>query len=202
MLFNEFLFPFCQRLMSVAFLGSAALRKGRGGPWSVARPPREAFCFCSAGLSFNLVASLFLTMTGRVAERSGKSRAYEVCSKKAHQRTEFRAHDQTGGLPDRAGPSPGGRPSPAVNPHSLSMTLAGRKRKGLEDENQMAERLPAHKRVRGEHNREMCQRRGSVPIPAAHPGPAPEWISKKRGEKVLRNLFCLAAALGVHTEIA
>ncbi|OXB51557.1 hypothetical protein ASZ78_014792 [Callipepla squamata] len=155
-----------------------------------------------AGLSFNLVAFLFFMMTGRVSERNGKCRANEVCSQKAHRRTEFRAHDQSRGLPCRAGPSPVGRPSPAVNPHSLSMTLAGRKRKGLEEEKQMSERLPAHKRVRGEHNGEMCQRRGSVSVPAAHPGPAPEWISKKRGEKVLRNLFCLAAALGVHTEIA
>ncbi|OXB50910.1 hypothetical protein ASZ78_015518 [Callipepla squamata] len=165
-------------------------------------PTVQAFCFCGAGLSFNLVASLFLMMTGRVAERRGKSRVNEICSKKAHRRTEFRAHDQSRGLPDRTGPSPGGRPSPAVNPHSLSMTLAGRKRKGLEDEKQMAEWLPAHKRVRGEHSGEMCQRRGSVPIPAAHPGPAPERISKKRGEKVLRNPPCSAAALGVHSEIA
>ncbi|OXB74033.1 UNVERIFIED_CONTAM: hypothetical protein H355_003096 [Colinus virginianus] len=139
---------------------------------------------------------------GRGTETNGMSHVNAVCSEKAHRRTESRAHVQTRGLPCRAGPSPGGRPSPAVNPHSLSKTLAGRKHKDLEEEKQMAEQLPVHKTVRGEHNREMCRSGDSVLAPAAHSGPAPEWISKQRGEKVLWNLPCSAAALSEHTEIA
>ena len=77
-----------------------------------------------------------------------------------------------------AGPRSGGRPSPAVCPRCVSMSLAGWKRKGLDKEKQTAAQLPDNKRVRG-------QSRDSVLAPAAHPGPATSQSCKQRGKKVL-----------------
>ena len=83
-----------------------------------------------------------------------------------------RDHLQAGGLPVTAGPSSGRRPSLAVCPRSVSKTLAGGKRKGLDEEQQAAAQLPANKRARG-------QSTGSVPAPT------PPRSSKQRGKKVL-----------------
>lgn len=100
-----------------------------------------------------------------------------------------------GGLPGTAGPSRGERPSPAVDNHSLSKTMAARKRKGVEEEEQKAELWPAKKQVKVERDGEKAQSphqsRGGVPAPATHPGPAPApterfRTSKRRGRKVLQ----------------
>ncbi|XP_019466291.1 zinc finger CCCH domain-containing protein 11A-like [Meleagris gallopavo] len=99
---------------------------------------------------------------------------------------------QTGGLPGTAGPSTGGRASPAVDSHPLYKTMAARKRKGVEEEEQKAELWPAKKLVKVKHNGEKAQSphqsRGGVPAPAAHPGPAPAltgqfWTSKQRARQ-------------------
>ncbi|XP_052535357.1 zinc finger CCCH domain-containing protein 11A-like isoform X2 [Tympanuchus pallidicinctus] len=90
-----------------------------------------------------------------------------------------RARLQAGGLPTAAGPSSGRRPSPAVCPRSVSQSLAGGKRKGLEAEQQTAAQLPANKRAR-------AQSGGSVPAPAAQPGPAAARSSKLRARRQQR----------------
>ena len=125
------------------------------------------------GLSFNLVASPFPIITERGAEPNGK-----IYAKAVQEVLLERAHLQAGGLPTTAGPSTGGRPSPAVCPRSVSNTQAGCKRKALEEGKPTAAQLPSNKRVRGPSG-------DGVPAPAAHPGPAAARSSKQRGEKVL-----------------
>lgn len=130
----------------------------------------------SVGLSLNLVASPFLILTGRGAEPNGK--------------IYVKARLQAGGLPGAAGPSAGRRPSPAVDHHSFSKSMAARKRKGVDEEEQKAELGPAKKQVKVERNGEKAQSRGGVPAPAARPGPAPApterfRTSKLRGKKML-----------------
>ncbi|XP_048785823.1 uncharacterized protein LOC125686151 [Lagopus muta] len=95
----------------------------------------------------------------RGAESEGK-----IDPKAVQEVLSGRARLQAGGLPPSAGPSSGGRPAPAVCPRSVSESLAGCKRKGLEEELQTAQ-LPACKRARGQSG-------GSVLAPAAQPGPA------------------------------
>eukprot|EP00076_Gallus_gallus_P036580 XP_025002118.1 zinc finger CCCH domain-containing protein 11A-like isoform X2 [Gallus gallus] len=102
----------------------------------------------------------------------------QVHSERSCQQAAAQAPHQAGGLPRRAGPSTGGRPSPAACPRSVSNTLAGCKRKGLEEEEPTAAQLPTNKRVKGQSG-------DSVPAPAAHPGPAAARSSKQRGEEVL-----------------
>ncbi|XP_021247618.1 zinc finger CCCH domain-containing protein 11A-like [Numida meleagris] len=143
--------------------------KGRDGD-GPSLPPRkrmESACLWNgAGQGGKRKAS-----AERGAEPNGKiyvKTVEEVCSGGARL--------QVGGLPGRAGPSSGRRPSPAVDIYSFSKTLAGRKRKGLEKEEQKAELLPAKKQVKGGRSGEKAQRvhqsRGGVPAPPAHPGPA------------------------------
>ena len=115
---------------------------------------------CSLGLSFNLVASPSLIVTVRGAEPNGK-----IYVKAVQEVLSEGARLQAGGLPMPAGPSSGGRPSPAMCSRCVSKSLAGCRRKGLDKEKQTATQLPGNKRVRG-------QSRDSVPAPAAHPGPA------------------------------
>ncbi|XP_031468134.1 zinc finger CCCH domain-containing protein 11A-like, partial [Phasianus colchicus] len=100
----------------------------------------------------------------------------QVCSERACHRAAAEAPLQAGGLPRRAGPSTGGRPSPAVCPHSDSKAQAGCKRKGLEEGRPTAAQLPAKKRARGQSG-------DSVPAPAAQPGPAAARSSRQRGEQ-------------------
>lgn len=97
----------------------------------------------------------------------------QVHTERASQRSASQAPLQAGGLPRRAGPSTGGRPSPAVCPRSISNTLAGCKRKALEEGKPTAVQLPSNKRVRGPSG-------DGVPAPAAHPGPAAARSSKQR----------------------
>jgi len=123
--------------------------------------------------SFNVVASPFPIITERGAEPNGK-----IYAKAVQEVLLERAHLQAGGLPTTAGPNTGGRPSPAVCPRSVSKSLAGCKRKGLEEAKPTAVQLPANKRVRGPSG-------DSVPAPAAHPGPATSQSCKQRGKKVL-----------------
>ncbi|XP_052528685.1 zinc finger CCCH domain-containing protein 11A-like isoform X1 [Tympanuchus pallidicinctus] len=73
---------------------------------------------------------------------------------------------QAGGLPGTAGPSTGGRASPAVADRSFCKTVAARKRKGMEEEEQQAELCPAKKPAKVEHSGEKAQSRGGVPAPA------------------------------------
>ncbi|XP_040512809.1 uncharacterized protein LOC121108740 isoform X2 [Gallus gallus] len=107
----------------------------------------------------------------RGAEPNGK-----IYAKAVQEVLLERAHLQAGGLPTTAGPSTGGRPSPAVCPRSVSKSLAGCKRKGLEEAKPTAAQLPANKRVRGPSG-------DSVPAPAAHPGPAAARSSKLRARR-------------------
>ncbi|XP_040512804.1 uncharacterized protein LOC121108749 isoform X1 [Gallus gallus] len=107
----------------------------------------------------------------RGAEPNGK-----IYAKAVQEVLLERAHLQAGGLPTTAGPSTGGRPSPAVCPRSVSKSLAGCKRKGLEEAKPTAVQLPANKRVRGPSG-------DSVPAPAAHPGPAAARSSKLRARR-------------------
>ena len=133
----------------------------------------------SVGLLLNLVASPFLTDIG--AEPNGNISVkvvQQVRSERACHQTAAEAPLQAGGLPRRAGPSTGGRPSPAVCPHSDSKAQAGCKRKGLEEGRPTAAQLPAKKRAGG-------QSTDSVPAPAAQPGPAAARSSRRRGEQVL-----------------
>ncbi|XP_048786204.1 zinc finger CCCH domain-containing protein 11A-like [Lagopus muta] len=83
---------------------------------------------------------------------------------------------QAGGLPGRAGPSTGGRASPAACPRSVGKAQAGCKRKALEEGTPAAAQLPAHKRARAESG-------GSVPAPAAQPGPAAARSSGRRARR-------------------
>jgi len=69
----------------------------------------------SLGLSLNLVFSPFLIITERGAEPNGK-----IYMKSVQEVLSERASLQAGGLPRRAGLSSGGRPSPAMCPHSVS----------------------------------------------------------------------------------
>ena len=133
----------------------------------------------SVGLSLNLLVFPFLTEIG--AEPNAKiyvKVVQQVHTERASQQAAAQAPLQAGGLPRRAGPSTGGRPSPAVCPRSVSNTLAGYKRKALEEGKPTAVQLPSNKRVRGPSG-------DCVPAPAAHPGPAAARSSKQRGEKVL-----------------
>ena len=133
----------------------------------------------SVGLSLNLLVFPFLTEIG--AEPNDKiyvKVVQQVHTERASQQAAAQAPLQAGGLPRRAGPSTGGRPSPAVCPRSVSSTLAGYKRKALEEGKPTAAQQPSNKRVRGPSG-------DCVPAPAAHPGPAPGRSSKQRGEKVL-----------------
>ena len=116
----------------------------------------------SLGHSLNLTASPFLIITDVRQEPNGN-----IYVKVVQEVLSEGAHLQAGGLPVTAGPS------------SVSKTLAGCKRKGLDKEKQTAAQLPATKRARG-------QNRDSVPAPAAHPGPALALSSKQGGKKVLR----------------
>eukprot|EP00076_Gallus_gallus_P036576 XP_025002114.1 zinc finger CCCH domain-containing protein 11A-like isoform X2 [Gallus gallus] len=100
----------------------------------------------------------------------------QVHSERSCQQAAAQAPHQAGGLPRRAGPSTGGRPSPAACPRSVSNTLAGCKRKGLEEEEPTAAQLPTNKRVRGQSG-------DSVLAPAAHPGPAAARSSKQRARR-------------------
>eukprot|EP00076_Gallus_gallus_P036564 XP_025002102.1 zinc finger CCCH domain-containing protein 11A-like [Gallus gallus] len=100
----------------------------------------------------------------------------QVHSERSCQQAAAQAPHQAGGLPRRAGPSTGGRPSPAACPRSVSNTLAGCKRKGLEEEEPTAAQLPTNKRVKGQSG-------DSVPAPAAHPGPAAARSSKQRARR-------------------
>ncbi len=127
----------------------------------------------STGLSLYLLASLFWIITDRGAESEAK-----IDPKAVQEVLSGRARLQAGGLPPSAGPSSGGRPAPAVCPRSVSKSLAAGKRKGLEEEQQTAAQLPANKRARAESG-------GSVPAPAAQPGPAAARSSKLRGKQVL-----------------
>ena len=133
----------------------------------------------SVGLSFNLLVFPFLTEIGAEANGSIYVKVVlQVHSERSCQQAAAQAPHQAGGLPRRAGPSTGGRPSPAVCPRSVSSTLAGCKRKALEEGKPTAAQLPSNKRVRGPSG-------DCVPAPAAHPGPAAARSSKQRGEKVL-----------------
>ncbi|XP_048782253.1 zinc finger CCCH domain-containing protein 11A-like [Lagopus muta] len=107
----------------------------------------------------------------RGAEPNGK-----IYAKAVQEVLSERARLQAGGLPPSAGPSSGGRPAPAVCPRSVSKSLAGGKRKGLEEEQQTAAQLPATKRARAESG-------GSVLAPAAQPGPAAARSSKLRARR-------------------
>ena len=125
----------------------------------------------SIALLLYLLASPFLPERG--AEPNAQIYA------KAVQKVLFeRARLQAGGLPRRAGPSTGGRPSPAACPRSVSEAQAGCKRKGLEEGSPTAVQLPAKKRARGQSG-------DGVPAPAAQPGPAAARSSKRRGKQVL-----------------
>ena len=133
----------------------------------------------NVGLSLNLLVFPFLTEIGAEANGSIYVKVVlQVHSERSCQQAAAQAPHQAGGLPRRAGPSTGGRPSPAACPRSVSNTLAGCKRKGLEEEEPTAAQLPTNKRVKGQSG-------DSVPAPAAHPGPAAARSSKQRGEKVL-----------------
>ena len=133
----------------------------------------------SVGLSLNLLVFPFLTEIGAVANGEIYVKVVQqVHTERACQRSASQAPLQTGGLPRRAGPSTGGRPSTAVCPRSESNTLAGCKRKALEEGKLTAVQLPSNKRVRGPSG-------DGVPAPAAHPGPAAARSSKQRGEEVL-----------------
>ncbi|XP_048785484.1 uncharacterized protein LOC125686042 isoform X2 [Lagopus muta] len=107
----------------------------------------------------------------------------QVHSERACQQAAAQAPLQAGGLPHRAGPSTGGRASPAACPHSVSKAQAGCKRKALEEGTPAAAQLPANKRVRAESA-------DGVPAPAARPGPAAARSSRCRGEQ-----GCATAAL-------
>ncbi|XP_052548280.1 zinc finger CCCH domain-containing protein 11A-like [Tympanuchus pallidicinctus] len=107
----------------------------------------------------------------RGAESNGK-----IDPKAVQEGLSGRACLQAGGLPTSAGPSSGGRPAPAVCPRSVSKSLAAGKRKGLEEEQQTSALLPACKRARGQSG-------GSVPAPAAQPGPAAARSSKLRARR-------------------
>ena len=131
--------------------------------------------------SLTVAASPFLILTGRGAEPNGK--------------ILVKAPLQAGGLPGTAAPSTGGRASPAVDNHPFPKTVAARKRKGVEEEEQKAELWPANKQAKVERNGEKAQSphqsRGGVPAPAAHPGPAPAptgrfRTSRQRGKKMLQ----------------
>jgi len=133
----------------------------------------------STGLLLNLVASPSLTEIG--AEPNGNlyvKVVQQVRSERACQQAAAEAPLQAGGLPRRAGPSTGGRPSPAACPRSVSEAQAGCKRKGLEEGSPTAVQLPAKKRARGQSG-------DGVPAPAAQPGPAAARSSKRRGKQVL-----------------
>lgn len=143
----------------------------------------------SIALLLYLLASPFLP------ERGAEPNA-QIYAKAVQKVLSERARLQAGGLPTAAGPSSGGRPSPAVCPRSVSKSLAGGKRKGLEEEQQTAAQLPANKRARGQSG-------DSVPAPAAQPGPAAARSSKLRGKQVLWNPPCrVGAALIKHAEVA
>lgn len=132
------------------------------------------------GLSLTLVASPFLILTGRGAGPNG--------------RIYLKAPLQAGRLPGTAGPRTGGRPFPAVDCRSFSKTVAARKHKGVDEEEQKAEWWSAKKQVKVEcHGAKVqspYQSRGGVPAPTAHPGPTPApteqfQTSKLRGKKML-----------------
>ncbi|XP_025002115.2 zinc finger CCCH domain-containing protein 11A-like isoform X4 [Gallus gallus] len=146
-----------QKLTRAAFQQSAALQKGKAEAPSVAQHRRER-------LVLRQMAVIYVKVV------------LQVHSERSCQQAAAQAPHQAGGLPRRAGPSTGGRPSPAACPRSVSNTLAGCKRKGLEEEEPTAAQLPTNKRVRGQSG-------DSVPAPAAHPGPAAARSSKQRARR-------------------
>ncbi|EPJ33655.1 hypothetical protein CP061683_2212, partial [Chlamydia psittaci 06-1683] len=73
----------------------------------------------SVGLSLNLLVFPFLTEIGAEANGSIYVKVVlQVHSERSCQQAAAQAPHQAGGLPRRAGPSTGGRPSPAACPRS------------------------------------------------------------------------------------